>query len=376
MTMEDTTGVAEADSAQTAEEKTGALVGRLFGAALGAVDVVSVYLGDRLGLYRVLAEAGPVTSSELALQSNIDERYALEWLEQQAVTGILDVDDAGKPAGDRRYQLPPAHAQALIDLDSMYSISPLARSFVAAVQALPQVMKAFRTGGGVRWSAFGPDMIESQGDFNRPWLLNLLGTEYLPSIPDLHQRLQADPPARVADVACGVGWASIAIARAYPKVTVDGFDCDDSSIEIARRLATEAGVDDRVRFQVRDGATIGTEGPYDLAIVIESIHDLSRPVEVLEGIRHSLAPEGTLIVADEKVSESFTTPGNEVDRLMYGFSFLVCLPSGLSERPSAATGTVMRPDTFRRYASEAGFSKVDLLDQIQHDFLRFFRLTP
>lgn len=247
---------------------------------------------------------------------------------------------------------------------------------MASTQALPKVMEAFRTGGGVEWSDFGPDMIESQGDFNRPWVLNLLGTQYLPSIPDVHARLQADPPARVVDVACGVGWASISIARAYPKVRIDGFDPDKRSVEIARGLAEEAGVDDRVRFEVRDGASIGTEGPYDLAIVIESIHDLSKPVEVLAGIRQSLSPDGTLIVADEKVGESFTAPGDAVERLMYGFSFLVCLPSGLSEQPSAATGTVMRPDTFRRYAAEAGFKQVEILDQVEHDFLRFYRLTP
>jgi 2-polyprenyl-3-methyl-5-hydroxy-6-metoxy-1,4-benzoquinol methylase len=247
---------------------------------------------------------------------------------------------------------------------------------VAATQALPQVMEAFRTGGGIEWSDFGPDMIESQGDFNRPWILNLLGTDYLPSIPDVHDRLQADPPARVADVACGVGWASVAIARAYPKVRIDGFDPDERSIEIARGLAKEAGVGDRVRFEVRDGASIGTEGPYDLAIAIESIHDLSRPVEVLRGIRQGLGTSGILIVADEKVGEAFTAPGDMVERFMYGVSFLVCLPSGLAEQPSAATGTVMRPDTLPRYAEEAGFKSVDILDQVQHDFLRFYQLTP
>jgi 2-polyprenyl-3-methyl-5-hydroxy-6-metoxy-1,4-benzoquinol methylase len=372
--MEQGTEFARAE--QTDEDITGALVGRLFEAALGAVDMVSVYLGDKLGLYRALAEAGASTPAELASRAGIHERYAREWLEQQAVTGILEVDDPAKPEGERRYSLPPAHAEALINLDSMFSISPLARAFVAAIQALPQVVEAFRTGGGVRWSDFGRDMIESQGDFNRAWVLNLLGTVYLPSIPDVHSRLQADPPARVADVACGVGWASIAIARAYSKVRIDGFDPDEHSIEIARGLAKEAGVDDRVRFEVRDGATLGNEGPYDLAIVIESIHDLSRPVEVLAGIRQSLGAGGTLIVADEKVGESFTAPGDMVDRLMYGFSFLVCLPSGLSEQPSAATGTVMRPDTFRRYAAEAGFKVTEILDQVEHDFLRFYRLAP
>ena len=368
--------VTSTETPQTDEEKTEALVGRLFEAALGSVDIVSVYLGDRMGLYRLLSEEGPMTSPELAARAGIHERYAREWLEQQAVTGILDVDDAGRPEGERRYSLSPAHAEALTKPDGMYSIAPLGRAFVSAIQALPLLMEAFRTGEGIPWSAYGPDMIESQGDFNRPWIVNLLGNEYLPLIPDIHARLQADPPARVADVACGVGWASIAISRAYPKVRVDGFDPDESSIEIARGLAKEAGVDDRVRFELCDGATIGDQGPYDLAIVIESIHDMSKPVEVLAGIRKGLAPNGTLIVADEKVGESFTAPGDAVERLMYGFSFLVCLPAGMVEQPSAATGTVMRPDTLRRYAKDAGFGAVEILDQIPHDVLRFYRLKP
>lgn len=373
MTTEEVTALAQAEHGD--DERTGALVGRLFEAAIGAVDMVSVYLGDRLGLYRALAETGASTPAELASGAGIHERYAREWLEQQAVTGILEVDDPAKLESERRYSLSSAHAEALINLDSMFSISPLARTLVASIQALPQLMEAFRTGGGVEWSDYGSDMIESQGDFNRPWVLSLLGAEYLPSIPDVHSRLQADPPARVADVACGVGWATIAIAQAYPKVRIDGFDPDERSIEIARGLAKQAGVEERVRFEVRDGASIENEGPYDLAIVIESIHDLSRPVEVLASIRHSLGTGGTLVVADEKVAESFTAPGDMVERLMYGFSFLVCLPSGLSEQPSAATGTVMRPDTFRRYAAEAGFKQVKILDQVEHDFLRFYRLT-
>jgi 2-polyprenyl-3-methyl-5-hydroxy-6-metoxy-1,4-benzoquinol methylase len=353
---------------------TEALVGRLFEAALGSLDLAAVYLGDRLGLYRNLADAGASTSAELASGAGIDERYAREWLEQQAVTGVLEVDDAAKPESDRRYALPAAHAEALIDAGSLSSISPLARAFVAAFQALPELMEAFRTGGGVPWSAFGADMIESQGDFNRPWIMHLLGTEYLPSIEDVHGRLSAQPPARVADVACGVGWASVAIAEAYPNVTVDGFDPDERSIEIARRTADEAGVGDRVRFYVRNAEAM--EGSYDLAVVIEAVHDLPRPVDVLSAIRGCLGPGGTLIVADEKVADSFAAPGDEVERFMYGFSLMVCLPSAMSDQPSAGTGTVMRADTLRRYAAEAGFTDVQILDQVRHDLLRFYRLTP
>jgi 2-polyprenyl-3-methyl-5-hydroxy-6-metoxy-1,4-benzoquinol methylase len=376
MSTQDSIDVVDAPEPLSDEERTGALVGRLFEAALGTADIAAAYVGDRLGLYRVLADRGPSTVSELASNGGIAERYAREWLEQQAVTGILEVDDPGKPEAERRYALPAAHAAALIDLDSLFSISPLVRAMIPAIQALPALMEAYRTGGGVPWSSFGSDMIESQGDFNRPWILNLLGSTYLPSIPDVHARLQADPPAQVADVACGVGWAAIAIARTYPKVTVDGFDPDEQSIEIARRLAKEAGVDDRVRFHVRGGEDLATVGPYDLAIVIESVHDMARPVEVLAGIRQSLAPGGTLVVADERAGEQFTAPGNEVERLLYGFSLLVCLPAGLSEQPSAGTGTVIRPATLRRYATEAGFSEVEVLEQIEHDFLRFYRLAP
>jgi SAM-dependent methyltransferase len=356
-------------------EEAEAFVGRLFEAGLGAFDLLSVYVGDRLGLYAALAGGDAVTPSELAERLGIDRRYAREWLEQQAVTGVLEVDDPAKDQEERRYSLPPAHAEALTKPDSLFSMAPLARTLVSAAQTLPQVMTAFRTGGGVSWGAYGLDMIESQGDFNRPWLVNQLGTEFLPAIPDVHERLSADPPARVVDVACGVGWAAISIAKAYPKVRVDGFDPDEASIDQARRLAKEHGVDDRVRFEVRDGATVGSQGPYDLAVVIEAIHDLARPVEVLAAIRESLASGGTLLVADERVADSFTVPGDEAERFMYAASILVCLPGGLAEQPSAATGTVMRASTLGDYATRAGFTGLEVLP-FEPGFLRFYRLTP
>jgi SAM-dependent methyltransferase len=228
----------------------------------------------------------------------------------------------------------------------------------------------------VPWSAYGSDMIESQGDLNRPWIRQRLATEYLPSITDVHARLLADPPARVADVACGVGWASMAIARAYPNARIDGYDPDPSSIDIARTLAVQGGIADRVRFHARDAVAMADAGPYDLAIVVEAIHDMSHPVDVLRAIHQGLAPRGTLIVADERVADEFHAPGDAIERLMYGFSVLVCLPAAMDDEASAATGTVMRPDTFRGYATEAGFREVEVLDHIEHDTLRFYRVSP
>jgi len=361
-----------ADEQRTAE----AMVGRVFEACLGMFDVLSVYMGDRLGLYRALRDGGSATPDELARRAGIDARYAREWLEQQAATGFLDVADATAPPHERRFALPESFAEPLLNPESPYSIAPLARSVVACAQVMPHLLDAYRTGGGVDWSAYGSDMIEAQGDFNRPWLVNAFGSEILPAIPAIHERLAAEPAARVADVGCGVGWAAISIARAYPAVVVDGFDLDPSSIAIANDNARRAGVEDRVTFTVRDAADPAAVGRYDLAVIIEAVHDMSRPVEALAAVRRMLRPGGTLLVADEKTDDVFTAPAGNLERMFYGFSILTCLPAAMTERPTAATGTAMRPSTMRDYAAEAGFKGFERLDEPELDALRFYRLTP
>lgn len=368
----------EPSTERAADERTGdALVARLFEASIGMFDILSVYLGDRLGLYRVLADGGPATSADLATRAGIDERYAREWLEQQTATGLLDVDDAALPADQRRFALPDAYVAPLTDLDSPLSIAPMARSLVGTAKVMAPLLDAFRTGRGVDWADYGPDMIEAQGDFNRPWLIGSFGSELLPAIPAVHDRLTAtDHPVRVADVACGVGWAAIAIARAYPGVHVDGFDLDPSSIEIARANADAHGVADRVRFDLRDAADPAAIGQYDVAVVIEAIHDLSQPVAVLGAIRRMLRPDGIALIADEKTADAFAGAGDELERIYYGFSVFTCLPAAMNDRPTAATGTVMRTSTLARYVSEAGFSGFARLDEPALDMLRFYLLTP
>jgi ubiquinone/menaquinone biosynthesis C-methylase UbiE len=356
-----------------ADRQRDELVERLFSAGLGMGELLTVYLGDTLGLYRALERADSMTSSELAGATGIFERYAREWLEQQAAAGILSVDDMDADAEDRRYLLRPGHVEPLLDPESPYSMAPFCKSFVALAGVMPDLVAAFRSGGPVPWSAYGSDAIEAQGDFNRPWLVGSLGTDYLPSIPDIHERLKSESGARVADVACGVGWAAISLARAYPHVTVDGFDLDEPSIEIASRNAKEAGVADRVHFEAKDAAEPALESQYDLALVVEAIHDLSQPVAVLSAIRAMLKRGGTLIVADERTEDAFTAPASETERLFFAYSVLCCLPSAMDDHSSAATGTVMRRTTFESYAKEAGFGEVAVLP-IEHDFLRFYRL--
>jgi 2-polyprenyl-3-methyl-5-hydroxy-6-metoxy-1,4-benzoquinol methylase len=354
-------------------ERRDALVQRLFEAVLGFNDLHAVYLGDRLGLYEALA-GGPATPGEVATAADCDERYVREWLEHQAVGGILEVDDASAEAGARRYRIPPGHDEVLLDRDSVNYMSAFARMMVGMVEPLPAVLEAFRTGKGVPYADYPADFVEGQGDMNRTQFVNLLASEWLPAMPEVDERLHSGS-ARVADVACGTGWSSIAMVKAYPGIRVDGFDLDPASIEVARKAAEAEGVANRVDFQVRDAADPELSGRYDLVTVFEAIHDMSKPVEALRAIRGLLDQDGVAFVADERVADEFTAPGDEVERVMYGWSILHCLPVGRVEQPSAETGTAMRESTFRRYAEEAGFSEVQVVP-IEHDFWRFYRLTP
>jgi hypothetical protein len=350
-------------------ERRDALVERLFGATLGAMDIIAVYLGVRLGLYRTLADRGASSSEELAEAAGLNERYVREWLEQQATTGILDVDD------ERRYTLPPGHDEALLDEASLNYAAPFGKLIVACVRPIDEVLEAFRSGNGVPYADYGPDLHEGQAEFTRPIFDQLLGSEWFPAIPDVHERLQADPPARVADVACGQGYSTLAIARAYPKAQVDGIDLDDASIAAARENLAGSGVEDRVTFQHRDAADPELEDRYDLVYIHEALHDMSYPVEVLRACRGLLGEGGSVVVGDERVPDEFTASGDDIERMYYGFSILHCLPVGMVGDGAAGTGTVMRAGTVQRYAEEAGFGGFEILP-IENDFYRFYRLTP
>jgi 2-polyprenyl-3-methyl-5-hydroxy-6-metoxy-1,4-benzoquinol methylase len=191
----------------------------------------------------------------------------------------------------------------------------------------------------------------------------------------VHARLRADPPARVGDVGAGTAWSSIAIARAYPNARVDAIDADESSIGLARANVEQSGLGDRIEVLHRDAGDAELEGSYDVVTVFEAVHDMARPVEVLRALRGMLADGGAVVVADERVAEEFTAPGDDVERMMYGWSILHCLAVGMVEQPSAATGTVMRPATLERYARDAGFGGFEVLP-IEHDTFRFYLLRP
>lgn len=353
-------------------KQSDALAERLLNAGLGMMDMLSMYLGDRLGFYRALAAHGPATPAELAGRTGWHERYVREWLEQQAVTGILETTRQGEA---RRYSLPNGHEDVLLNRDSLNYMAPLALMLTACAKATPGLLDAYRKGGGLPWDEYGNDMREGQGEINRPAFLHLLPNEWLPAIPGVHARLQGEPPARIADIACGVGWSSIGMALGYPRVHVDGLDLDGPAIETAQRNAEEAGVADRVTFAARDAGDPQLRGTYDLVTIFEALHDMSQPVAILRAARGLLSGGGSVLVADERVAEEFTARGDEVERLMYGWSILACLANGMADTPSVGTGTVMRASTLRAYAEEAGLPNIEVLP-IEHLFFRFYRLRP
>ena len=349
----------------TQQDQATALSERLFGQTVQIMEGCSVWLGTELGWYAALRDGGPATPDELAARAGTQPRYTREWLEQQAVAGILQTD------GDR-YTLPAGHATALLDHDSLLWTEPLVRLVLVAAWRLPDLARIARAGGGVPWAAYGPEMSTAQGDGNAPALRHALPRDWVPQVPELHERLTAG--ARVADVGCGEGWSSVGLADRYPGITVHGYDVDGQAIEAARRHAADAGVADRVAFSLADASRGLDHGPYDVAIAVECVHDMPRPVEVLAAVRSAVAPDALVYVVDEAADPVLSTPGDELQRLLYGFSIMVCLPDSLSHPDSVGTGTVMRPSTLDRYAREAGFAGARPLELAGTGFWRFYQL--
>ena len=349
------------------------VAGHLFLQALGGLELLNVYFGVELGLYRALSQDGPATPAELADRAGIDRRYTKEWLAQQAVSGLLVADGTDPSAA--RFALADGVHEALVDEASPFYVGGMAYIAPAAGRAVPSLVGAFRTGAGVPYAEYGPEAVTAQATLNRPAYENSLVDEWLPQVPDLQARLaDRDRPARVADLGAGVGWSSIRLAEAFPHIRVDAYDLDEESIARGRQYVAERGVADRVNLEVTDISRPLPHGQYDLAVFFECLHDLPHPVEALEAARSSLAPGGTVIVMEERVAETFTGPGDEVERFMAAAGVVWCIPQGLTEPGSEVVGPLeIRPATMRALAERAGFRSIEILP-VEHPFWRFYRL--
>lgn len=352
------------------EDKLAGFAEGVFGAALATMETTLVHLGLRLGLYEALRGTSR-TPGELAAAAGVDTRYAREWLEQQAVAGTLMVENPSADEDARRFALPEEHAIVLLDHEHPAYSGAMADVVAPIVSSLDLLADAFTTGAGVPYAAYG--LHDMQAAFTRPMFANDLVTTWIPALADVQARLDAGEAVRVADFGCGEGWACIYVAEAYPNAVVHGYDLDDASIAAARKNAADRGVGDRVRFEVQDVTDPAFGGTYDLVMATEVIHDLADPVDALAAMRRMASDGGSVLIVDENAAETFEAPADEIQRLLYAFSVVHCLPAGRTHEHSAATGTVMRPSTFTSYARAAGFTTVDVLP-VEHEVFRFYRL--
>lgn len=351
-----------------------AVVERVFTEGLGAMHLATIYLGIRRGLFAALSGRALLTSQGLAAATACDERYVREWLQAETIAGLVVADDDDLTTA--RFRLADGVHEVLVDELNPNYLGGLPLALCAIGQALPDLVDAYRTGAGVPMPAYGPEIVAAQAAFNRPAFTNDLAASWLPSVPDVHARLSdATRPARVADIGCGVGWAAIELAKAFPHVRVDGYDADELSLEQARRNAEDHGVSDRVRFELVDVSTSSYgDASYDLVLFLECVHDLGRPVEALAAARAAMADGGAVIVMDERTAD---TPqvGDPTEMFFATVSAVWCLPQSRTVEDCEAPGTVMRPATFEAFARRAGWAGYEVLP-IEHPFFRFYRLVP
>jgi SAM-dependent methyltransferase len=349
-----------------------AVAERLFGEGIGAIHLGTVYLGVRLGLYQVIDASPGLDAAGVAHAAGIDERYAVEWLQAETIAGLLVADDTDYRTA--RFTLAPGVHETLVDEVSPAYLGGLAMAAAAVGTGISSVLAAYRTGEGVPMAAYGPEVVHAQAALNRPAFVNELAAVWLPQLPQLHARLKdATTPAKVADIGCGVGWAAIELAKAFPHLSVDGYDSDPLTIEHARRNAAAHGVADRVQFvEVDASGTYGTND-YDAVFFYECVHDFGRPVEALSAARAAVKPDGWVVVMDERTGDA-PQIGDPLETFFAAASTVWCLPQSRLVPDCEAPGTVMRPAALEAFARRAGWAGVDTLP-IEHPAFRFYRLV-
>ena len=341
----------EPTTTATVDEQAAAeFTGRVLGDTAAAATVVMAAFGDRLGLFKSLAAHGAATSGQLADRTRLDERYVREWLRGMYAAGYVTYD----PAADS-YAIPPEHVPTLATEAGPTFFGGVHQELLGAIQRYDDVLAAFRTGGGVHPDHLHPDVAAGTGRFTAGWHQNLLVQEWLPLLPEVRARLAAG--AEVADVGCGIGLANVTLAREFPASRFVGYDVSPSAVEAARRNAKDAGVDDRVTFEVCDAAQ-GLPRRFDVVTTFDVVHDAAAPRALLRSIRDALREGGRYVCLEINCSAEPTENVGPIAALLYGFSLLYCMTTSLAEG-GEGLGTLGLPEPrLRELASEAGFTSV------------------
>jgi ubiquinone/menaquinone biosynthesis C-methylase UbiE len=315
------------------------------GASMAAGNVV---VGDKLGLYRGLAQ-GPAGAAELAERTDTDPRYVEEWLRGQAAGGYVTYDSS-----TATYSLTEEQAFALTDPDGPIFLPGAFELAVGALKAEPRVVDAFRTGQGIGWHEHDDLVFSGCERFFKPGYLANLVPQWLPALEGVVAKLENG--ARVADLGCGHGASTLLLASAYPKSAFQGSDYHQGSIDQARKRAAEAGVTDRVTFEVASAQTFEGHG-YDLAATFDCLHDMGDPLGAARHIRASLAPDGTWLIVEPAASDNLEDNFNPVGRVYYNFSTFLCVPSAMSQKGGYALGAQAGEAAIRQVVTDAGFTQ-------------------
>ena len=343
------------------EARLEAFIGRIVDEIGAALNVPLTVIGDRLGLYRAMADSAPVTSSELAERTGTHERYVREWLAGQAAGGYVEHDpETGT------YVLPVEHAAVLADEAGPLYQGGMFQSASAAILAQDAVADRFRTGDGLGWHEHHHDLFHGTASVFGLAYKAYLVQEWVPALEGVEEKLVRG--AHVADVGAGHGIATILLAQAYPNSTFVGFDSHLESIEAARANAVEAGVDDRVRFELATATSFPREG-YDLIALFDALHDMGDPAAAAAHIRSALATDGTLMVVEPMAGDAVAENLHPLGRVRYGFSTLVCTPGSLSQDGRAGLGTLAGEARLAEAIRAGGFSRVHRAAETELNFV-------
>jgi SAM-dependent methyltransferase len=346
--------------------KTEAFLGKAIGDAGGMTTTIFAAIGDRLGLFKSLA-LGPATSTQLAARAHINERYAREWLGAMASAGYIEYD-----AVSHSFTLPPEYVPILAQENGPIFLGGLQQMLLGMAGPIDTLAQAFQQGGGVAQANYDENVWDGMERFTNGWYENMVVQQWLPTMPDVQERLERG--VSVADIGCGRGRGIIKLAQAFPRSRYVGYDVFQPSIDRANANAQAAGVADRVRFQHLD-ASNGLPEQYDLITTFDVIHDAADPHGVLQSIRKGLRPDGRYFCLEMNGAETVEGNAGPIGTLLYGFSILYCMTTSLHDH-GEGLGTVGLPESkVREMCREAGFSSVQRA-QIENPFNSFFVATP
>jgi 2-polyprenyl-3-methyl-5-hydroxy-6-metoxy-1,4-benzoquinol methylase len=314
-----------------------------------AIHAVIILLGDRLGLYKAMADCQPVSAAELARRTGLHERYVREWLHANAASGYITYDAAAKT-----FTLPPEQALALAVEDSPVYLPGAFQILSACYHDAPKIENAFRTGEGVGWHEHHHDLFRGTERFFRPNYNANLITSWIPSLEGVEELLHRG--AKVADVGCGLGASTILMAKEYPNSTFYGFDYHAGSIELAREAAQKSGVADRIQFEVAPAK--GFPGKdYDFVAFFDCLHDMGDPAGAAAHVRQALQPEGAWMIVEPFAGDTPEANHNPIGRIFYSASTMLCVPASLSQEVGAALGAQAGEAKMREVVTSAGFSR-------------------